>query len=343
MGELGLLIQPYLKSSRIVVVFDEFLTPLFKTKILPSLEKLTYEILFVPLKGDESVKSLETITLLENKLLPFIDRQTTLIAIGGGAVGDVVGFSASILLRGIPWIYLPTTLLSQVDSSIGGKTAINSTFGKNLIGSFYFPCLVVTDAAFLKTLSKKQIASGFVELSKHALIQDSLLFEDLEKNHINILNNVNLLHPYILKSIQLKVNIIDPDWFEEKQGTRQYLNLGHTFAHAFEAATKDKNPLLHGEAVALGLCAAYDLAVQKGVCSEKDREKVKNYLGSIGMPTHYRSLLFSEETLNYFKIDKKKDGEKVTFILPKGIGKGCQLFSIPQSSIRSTISLFSEN
>ena len=155
MGELGLLIQPYLKSSRIVVVFDEFLTPLFKTKILPSLEKLTYEILFVPLKGDESVKSLETITLLENKLLPFIDRQTTLIAIGGGAVGDVVGFSASILLRGIPWIYLPTTLLSQVDSSIGGKTAINSTFGKNLIGSFYFPCLVVTDAAFLKTLSDK--------------------------------------------------------------------------------------------------------------------------------------------------------------------------------------------
>jgi 3-dehydroquinate synthase len=311
--------------------------------MLPSLEKSAYEILSVPLKGNESIKSLETFTFLENKLLPFIDRQTTLIAIGGGAIGDVVGFSASVLLRGIPWIYLPTTLLSQVDSSIGGKTAINSTFGKNLIGSFHFPSLVITDTTFLKTLTKKQIASGLVELTKHALIEDRGLFDELEQNHTKILNDIDLLPPYILKSIQLKVKIIDQDWFEEDQGTRQYLNLGHTFAHAFESITKNENSLLHGEAVALGLCAAYDLAVQQGVCCVQDRDRVKNYLNSIDMPTYYQELLFSDKTQKYFKIDKKKKGEKITFILPKGIGKGCHLFSVSQPNTQEIFSLFSVN
>lgn len=323
------------------MLFDEVLTSVVNSKILPSLEKSGYEVLFVPLKGDESIKSLETLKLLENKLLPFIDRQTTLIAVGGGAIGDVVGFTASILLRGIPWVYLPTTLLSQVDSSIGGKTAINSSFGKNLIGSFHFPVLVVTDTDFLKTLSKKQIASGLVELTKHALIQDAHLFDELEQNHNQILNDIDKLPPYILQSIQLKAEIIDEDWFEDKQGTRQYLNLGHTFAHAFEAVTQ--NSLLHGEAVALGLCAAYDFSVQQNICLAKESERVKSYLHSIGMPTDYFPLFSSDIVFKYFKMDKKKSGEKITFILPNGIGKGCQLFSVPYTNIQLVFPLFSKN
>ncbi len=319
------------------------MTPLFESTILPSLEKSNYEILYVPLKGNESIKSIEAFTFLENKLLPFIDRQTTLIAIGGGAIGDVVGFSASILLRGIPWIYLPTTLLSQVDSSIGGKTAINSSFGKNLIGSFHFPSLVVTDTAFLKTLTKKQIACGLVELTKHALIQDGDLFDELEQNHAKILSDTDFLPSYIFKNIQLKINIINDDWFEDKNGTRQYLNLGHTFAHAFESITKNENSLLHGEAVSLGLCAAYDLAVEQDVCCEQDRDRVKNYLNSIGMPIYYQNLTFSDKILEYFKIDKKKKGEKITFILPKGIGKSCHLFTVRQPSTQLIFSLFSKN
>lgn len=323
------------------MLFDEILTSVVNSKILPSLEKSDYEILFIPLKGDESIKSLDTFTFLENKLSPFIDRQTTLVAIGGGAIGDLVGFTASILLRGIPWIYLPTTLLAQVDSSIGGKTAINSTFGKNLIGSFHFPSLVITDTAFLKTLSKKQIASGLVELTKHALIQDNKLFDELEQNQTILLNDITQLTPYILKSIQLKVTIIDNDWFEDKQGTRHYLNLGHTFAHAFEAVTQ--NSLVHGEAVALGLCAAYDLAVYEGLCSQLKSERVKNYLDSIGMPTNYRPFFSSDIIFNYFKVDKKKNGKNITFILPKGIGKGCQPFSVPHTNIQLILRLFSKN
>lgn len=315
--------------------------PLIKNEILISLQNAGYEVLGIPLKGNESIKSLETITFLENKLLPFVDRQTTLISIGGGAIGDVVGFAASILLRGLPWIYLPTTLLAQVDSSIGGKTAINSTFGKNLIGSFHFPALVITDTLFLKTLSKKQIASGLVELTKHALIQDCKLFDELEQNHFILLNDINKLTAYILKSIQLKIAIIDNDWFENKQGTRQFLNLGHTFAHAFEAVTK--NNLLHGEAVALGLCAAYDFAAKKGVCSENERNRVKDYLDAIGMPVNYQPLFYSDIIFKYFKIDKKKSGENITLVLPNGIGKGCQIFSFPQSNIQLIFRLFSKN
>ncbi|MBY0281108.1 MAG: 3-dehydroquinate synthase [Alphaproteobacteria bacterium] len=343
LDQLGSLIGPYLKSTRIVVIFDESLTPLLTETILPSLKKSSYDILSIPLKGNESIKNLETFIFLENELLPFIDRQTTLIAIGGGAIGDVVGFSASILLRGIPWIYLPTTLLSQVDSSIGGKTAINSAFGKNLIGSFHFPSLVVTDTAFLKTLSKKQIASGLVELTKHALIQDKNLFDALEQDYAKILTDMNLLPSYISKSIKLKVKIIGQDWFEKDQGTRQYLNLGHTFAHAFESITKNGNSLLHGEAVSLGLCAAYDLAVQQNICCAQDRDRVKNYLNSINMPTHYQGLLFSDRAQEFFKMDKKKKGEEMTFILPKGIGNGCHLFSISHANTQEIFSLFSVN
>jgi 3-dehydroquinate synthase len=340
---LGVLIRPYLKSPRIAVIFDELLTTVFQEKILPSLERSAFEILSVPVNGNESVKSLDGLSFLESQLLPFVDRKTTLIVIGGGAIGDAAGFLASILLRGIPWIYLPTTLLSQVDSSIGGKTAINSSFGKNLIGSFHFPLLVLTDTMFLKTLSKRHLAAGFVELSKHALIQDAELFMDLERNHKKLFKCIDLLGPYIFKSIKLKLEIINQDWFEQEQGTRQYLNLGHTFAHAFESMTKGEQGLLHGEAVALGLCAVYDFAAHKDICCSKDAKRVKDYMGSIGMPTDYQNLLSGDQVLAYFKVDKKKRGDKITFILPKGIGKGCHLFTIPESSLNLTFSLFSDN
>lgn len=334
MGELGPLIGPFLKSSKLVIIFDECLSNLIEAEISPSLKEAGYELMSLPLKGGESIKTLETVVFLEKKLLPFIDRQTTLIAIGGGVIGDVVSFSASIFLRGIPWIYLPTTLLAQVDSSIGGKTAVNSVFGKNLIGSFHFPSLVVTDTTFLKTLPKKQLVSGLVELSKHALILDSSLFSELEENHLKILSDIRLLPSYILKSIQLKIDIINGDWFDEQPGTRQFLNLGHTFAHAFEAADKEAG-LLHGEAVALGLSAAYDLAACLGVCSDQDRQRVRNYIRAAGLSTDYQGYLFTENILKYFKVDKKKRGETIRFILPKGIGKGCEFLDVPHTELKS--------
>jgi 3-dehydroquinate synthase len=274
------------------------------------------------IQGGEHCKSWKSLQNLCENLIPHIDRSTVLVALG-----DLVGFASSILLRGLDWVFIPTTLLSQVDSSIGGKTAINSKHGKNLIGTFNPAKLVISDSSVLQSLNKRQILSGYVELFKHALIADENLFLTLEKLKPNDFENISTLAPFIHRSIQLKLQIINQDWFEkQQQGDRIHLNLGHTFGHAFEYLQKPK--LLHGEAVAMGTIISYKIASHLGICLNSYVERIESHFQQLKIKTCPQDLLnkFSSTViLEKIMLDKKKQDNSIKFVLPKGIGKGCEV------------------
>ncbi len=299
-----------------------------QTKILPSGE------------GTKSFAKLEELCgwLLAQK----VERKTTIIAFGGGVIGDLVGFAASIVLRGINFIQVPTTLLAQVDSSVGGKTAINSKHGKNLVGSFYQPKLVLADIAVLKTLPKREFASGYAEVVKYGLINDAPFFKWLNENSIiqrhceqgeaiqDGVRDVDCraslamtnLEKAIHKSCAAKAAIVSAD--EKEGGVRALLNFGHTFGHALEAETGFSSKLLHGEAVALGMIMAFEFSSQLGLCKHSEVDKVLEHFNSRGLPVAPHKYLKKwnvDKLIGHMKSDKKvKDGNMV-FILTRGIGK----------------------
>tara|TARA_Y100000590_G_C15671406_1_gene996374 strand:+ start:807 stop:1655 length:849 start_codon:yes stop_codon:yes gene_type:complete len=249
-------------------------------------------------------------------------RNDCLISIGGGITGDVSSYSASIYKRGIKFINIPTTLLAQVDSSIGGKTGVNSKYGKNLIGTFYQPNLVISDTSFLKSLNKREIICGYAEILKHSLIMDKNFFSYLDKNGKNILNlTTPFLEKAILKSCKIKKKVIEKD--ENEKGIRQILNLGHTFAHAFEATKKYSKKLNHGEAVLLGIICATKFSYQLGKIKKKEYDKIINHFKKINLPMNIKNY-FSKKNLKkiilFMKKDKKNNNNKINLVLLKKIG-----------------------
>lgn len=289
-----------------------------KTKILPAGE------------GTKSFKYLEELCewLLEQKP----ERKTTIIVFGGGVIGDLVGFAASIVLRGINFIQVPTTLLAQVDSSVGGKTAINSQHGKNLIGSFYQPKLVVADAALLKTLPQREMLSGYAEVVKYGLINDREFFDWLDGH--NLKDQANLKKA-IYHSCQAKAKIVAED--EREGGVRALLNLGHTFGHAFEAETGFSSKLLHGEAVALGIVMAFQFSTELGLCTASETEKVARHFENIGLPINPRKYLHKwdvDRLVNHMKSDKKVEDGKMVFILARGIGEAFIAKDVEEKTLR---------
>jgi len=295
------------------------------------------------LKPGEQTKSLKyvgeiTSWLLENK----VNRDSFVISVGGGVIGDLAGFCSSIILRGIPFIQVPTTLLSQVDSSVGGKTGINSPFGKNLIGSFHQPAAVVIDTSLLKTLPKRQLRSGYAEIVKYGLINDATFFEWLEDNgkRVLALSPEELLYA-IKVSVESKAAIVSADEMEQKN-TRALLNLGHTFAHSFESVTNYDGSLLHGEAVAIGLVAAFDLSVRMDLCDQEDYLRVKSHIKAMGLPVSLAKLpnrdsLTPDLLIKHMQTDKKIRKGKLTFILANGIGKSFVEHDVPMTFLRETL------
>ncbi len=244
--------------------------------------------------------------------------------LGGGVVGDIAGFAASILLRGIDFIQIPTTLLAQVDSSVGGKTGINSSKSKNLIGSFHQPVAVITDADILKTLPKREFLAGLVEVIKYGLIYDVKFFNNLENNYKYILNYDQLkLNEVISKSCEIKSLIIKND--EKENGKRALLNLGHTFGHAIESFGKYDGKIIHGEAVSIGICLAFRLSSKIGYCPQIETDRVVNFFKQLTLPTSLKELnnfpITTSEMLKKFRYDKKNKNNQLTFILNKKIGK----------------------
>ncbi len=265
--------------------------------------------------GGEEYKNMQTIeTILEHCFEQKLNRSSLLVAFGGGGViGDMTGFAASIYQRGIDFVQVPTTLLSQVDASVGGKTGINNKFGKNLVGAFHQPIAVNIDPFFLTTLPKREFGAGIAEIVKMAVTFNKDFFEWLEQNDLNDEENIKTA---IAKSVETKAWVVSQD--EKEKGIRAALNYGHTFGHVIENET-NYDTFLHGEAVGIGMTMANDLAVRIGNMTDKEANRIKNLLEKYDIPTSYK-IKDVEDFYEHFFLDKKSLDNKIKFILPKGIG-----------------------
>ncbi|WP_066355413.1 3-dehydroquinate synthase [Aliarcobacter skirrowii] len=272
------------------------------------------ELTICTIADGEEYKNMQTLEMiLDSCFEAKLDRKSLLVAFGGGVIGDMTGFAASIYQRGVDFIQIPTTLLSQVDASVGGKTGINNKYGKNLVGTFHQPKAVYIDSTFLKTLPKREFGAGVAEIIKMAVCFNKDFFEWLEKNDLNDEKNIDIA---IQKSVQTKAWVVSQD--EKEQGLRAALNYGHTFGHVIENLTKYKT-YLHGEAVGIGMCMANSLAVKLGIMSKENEQRVKNLLEKYNIPTTFK-IDNVEDFYEHFYLDKKSSNSKIKFIVPIEIG-----------------------
>ena len=310
------------KVKNIALIIDKKVPQKFKKKLKIILKG--YNVIVLPFNATEKNKSLKTINyFLKILLSKNFNRSDLVISVGGGVTGDVVGFVASIFKRGINFINIPTTLLAQADSAIGGKTGVNTNYGKNLIGSFYQPKLVISDIAFINSLPKKEMTCGYAEILKHAVIKDRKFFKWLEKNTKAVLKKKNKELIYaIKKSCEIKKYFVSQDVNEKN--LRMVLNFGHTFAHAIEVKNNYSTKTTHGEAVLSGMILATRLSVIKKVCSLNILNRIKNiYLENNLAYTfkEYSQKRNLDKLIPYLKNDKKNNDDKINFILLKNIGK----------------------
>lgn len=316
---------PLLKSLKTIIITDQNIAKHHLKSLTSSLDISNISHNEIILESGEFNKSFKTLEpLLEDIFKYNPDRNVVLIAFGGGVVGDLVGFAASILLRGVKFVQIPTTMLSQVDSSVGGKTGINNKFGKNLIGSFWQPSLVISDIKLLETLPKRDYLSGYAEVLKYSLINDKKFFNYLISNEEGIIGRDNDILKYIVsKACAIKSEIVMLD--EKEAGARALLNLGHTFGHAFEAETEyNSSELLHGEAVAIGIVLAFVLSAKLDLGCSTHVEKIKKHLKKVGLPCsafEFRENWNIQALLSHMRKDKKAYDNKLTFILARDIGK----------------------
>jgi 3-dehydroquinate synthase len=307
------------RPSRVAVVSNKTVFPIYKGIILKSMNEagITPEIFLIP--DGEGYKDLLWASFLYGELLKaHFDRDSLLIAFGGGVVGDITGFVASTYMRGIKYIQAPTTLLAQVDSSVGGKTGVNHELGKNMIGTFYQPSLVFIDIETLKTLPQREFSAGAAEIIKYGVIADRELFDSLGKNIKDIFSFGDSLLDIIKRSCKIKADIVSKD--EKEAGLRAVLNFGHTIGHALETATGYKR-FIHGEAIAIGMCAAADLAVRIGIFKKQDAESIKSLIELYKLPAKIPQGINISEILNAMEVDKKFKAGQMRFILPESIGK----------------------
>jgi len=294
----------------------------FITNIKKSLKnKKIYTLNF---KANEKNKNLNSVNkILEILLKKNFTRNDCLISLGGGITGDISGFAASLFKRGLKFINIPTTLLAQVDSSIGGKTGVNSDYGKNLIGSFYQPSLVLSDTQFLKSLSKREMICGYGEVLKHSLIDNKNFFNFLNKNLNKILNlSTPFIEKAIYESCKIKKKVVEKD--EKESGLRKVLNFGHTFAHAYEAGLGYSNKLNHGEAVILGMKTALRFSLKENILRKNEYNKIINHIDNSGLTLSikkYFSVKDLNKILSFMIKDKKNNSEKINLVLLKKIGK----------------------
>jgi len=266
-----------------------------------------------------------------------IERGDLVVALGGGVVGDLAGFAAAVVRRGLDYVQVPTTLLAQVDSSVGGKTAIDSRHGKNLVGAFHQPVLVVADTALLDTLPPREFRAGYAEVAKYGLIGDAAFFAWLETNWREIFAGGPAREHAVAVSCRAKAQTVARD--ERETGERALLNLGHTFGHAFEAAAGFSDRLLHGEAISLGMICAFDFSARRGLAPAVDAERVRNHLAAVGLPTHLSQVAGGlpgvDRLMDLISQDKKVKRGKLTFILERGIGGAFIAPDIEAAEVRS--------
>lgn len=318
-------LAPLSKKRGITIVSDENVFATQGARFIAGLgDQLSHKTLILP--AGEETKSFAQCQKLLNELLDLgLERDDMIVALGGGVIGDITGFAASILKRGCRFAQIPTSLLAQVDSSVGGKTGINTQHGKNLIGSFYQPSIVLCDLNALQTLPPRQFRSGYAEIIKYAAIDDLAFFDWLDTNATKLISGDRQARQYaVAHSCSKKAAIVAAD--ERERGERALLNLGHTFGHALEAIVGYTGALTHGEGVAIGMCMAFDYSVSRGLCPQSDAERFKAHLKSVGLATSIQALKTSNKIdgpsmIGAMMHDKKIDKGGLTLILLHGIGK----------------------
>jgi 3-dehydroquinate synthase len=345
LADAGRYIRPLLRHPRVIVVTDEQVAPLHLTPLQQSLYEAGIDHRAIVLPAGEQTKDFAHVETLTTRILDAgVERATPLIALGGGVVGDITGFAAAITLRGLPFLQVPTTLLAQVDSSVGGKTGINTRHGKNLIGAFHQPSLVLADIGVLDTLPRRELLAGYAEVVKYGLIGDAAFFTWLEANGAGVLTGDRSARRHAIKTSCLaKAAIVAED--ETEKGVRALLNLGHTFGHALEAETGYSDALLHGESVAIGMILAFTLSARLRLCPASDGARIKRHFADVGLPTDLcRNIKTASWTaarlLAHMSKDKKVQGGKMTFILARGIGKAFIADDVPESDVRAVLEDF---
>ncbi len=333
------LFDEHITSSQVLIVTNENVAPLYLKLIEDSLSKINHDVLILP--DGESTKSLDSLNqiitcLMEKKY----SRTCILIALGGGVIGDLTGFAAACYQRGVKFIQIPTTLLAQVDSSVGGKTAVNHPLGKNMIGAFYQPCAVLADTNVLSTLPEREFSAGLAEVIKYGLIRDKPFYEWLEENIGLVIKRDNEALTYIIdRSCTNKAEVVAED--ERESGVRATLNLGHTFGHAIETALSYKD-WLHGEAVGCGMLMAADLSMRLGLLEQEQVDKIKEILVRAKLPTKIPKGIKLKQMLENMKVDKKSRDGVLYLILLNDIGEAVITSDYTEQALTETINHFLE-
>ena len=322
MGELGVRLAP-LAQGRTVVITDETVAGLHGPAVLASLKAGGIRARLLTVPAGEGSKSFAELERVIDRMLAFqLDRHDVVVALGGGVVGDLAGLAAALFMRGIDFVQVPTTLLAQVDSSVGGKTAIDTARGKNLVGAFHQPRLVLADIDVLATLPERQLRSGWAEVLKHGLICDADFFDWLAgEGAAGAGGDPAALHRAVVRSVEIKSAIVGED--EKEAGRRALLNLGHTFGHAIEAALGfDERSLTHGEAVALGCAMAFRFSVEAGHCAAGEAARVEQVIAAAGLPTRLTAAgqFRASALIEAMSGDKKAEGGRLTLVLARAVG-----------------------
>ena len=335
---LGAAIKTLRPGARTVIVCDENVASHHLAAAEAALDRAgvgTSRILVAPGEGSKKMATFERVC--EEIIGARIERGDLVVALGGGVIGDLAGFAASCVRRGIDFVQVPTSLLAQVDSSVGGKTGINSRHGKNLIGAFHQPILVIADTALLDTLPAREFRAGYAEVAKYGLLGDAAFFAWLEANWQDMVAGGPAREHAIAMCCRAKAAIVARD--ERETGERALLNLGHTFGHALEAAFGFSQRLLHGEAVALGMVMAFDFSARKGLCSGADATRAKAHLATVGLPTHLKEVANDvpnvDVLMDLIAQDKKVKRGALTFILVRGIGGAFVEHNVDPAEVRA--------
>ena len=330
----GALAAPLLAEKRVFLVTDDVVSGLHAARLEAGFAAAGIAAHRIVLPAGEQTKTWAELGRLLDRLLDLRpERRSVLVALGGGVIGDITGLAASLLLRGVDFIQAPTTLLAQVDSAVGGKTAVDAPQGKNLIGSFHQPRLVLCDLDALATLPHRELAAGYAEVVKYGLLGDAGFFAWCEANAAALLaGDVAAQAHAVAESCRAKARIVGAD--EREAGQRALLNLGHTFAHAFETALGYGDALLHGEAVGFGMCLAFDLSVALGLCPPEDAARVRRHIAAVGLPTTLPQGSWSIDRLIALMAQDKKARGGLTFILLRGIGQAFVANDVPADPVR---------
>jgi 3-dehydroquinate synthase len=333
LGQTGECVRKYLLRKTCAIISDSNVAPLFGDRIKRSLESAKFQPTLITIPAGEKSKTLERAgAICDQMIAAELDRQSFVIGLGGGMIGDISGFVAAIYHRGIPHVQIPTTLLAMVDSSIGGKTGVNTADGKNLIGAFHHPSLVIDDVEVLQTLPLREFNQGFAEIIKHAIIADAEMFGTLKNTQAN---DALALQSLIKRNIEIKSKIVAKDE-RDQTGERAILNFGHTIGHAIERAG-DYRKFLHGEAISLGMVAACGVSIRKAGLPPDQRDAIVDLLRRFNLPTQLPKVFPREKIMETLRFDKKFEGGNIRFVVTPRIGSARLATDVTMQDIRVAV------